>query len=55
MARIWNHSTKLMTSKHKIDSPLKRKVFVGMSGGVDSSVAASFMEFFYLHKWVTNY
>jgi len=33
MARIWN--------KHKqSNTPLKRKVFVGMSGGVDSSVAA---------------
>ncbi|MEK7465376.1 MAG: tRNA 2-thiouridine(34) synthase MnmA [Patescibacteria group bacterium] len=33
MARIWN--------KHKqINAPLKRKVFVAMSGGVDSSVAA---------------
>lgn len=33
MARIWN--------KHKqTNTPLKRKVFVGMSGGVDSSVAA---------------
>ena len=33
MARIWN--------KHKqTNTPLKRKVFVAMSGGVDSSVAA---------------
>jgi tRNA-specific 2-thiouridylase len=33
MARIWN--------KHKqSNTPLKRKVFVGLSGGVDSSVAA---------------
>ena len=27
-------------SKHKISTPLNKKVFVGMSGGVDSSVAA---------------
>ncbi len=32
MARIWN--------KHRGNTPLKPKVFVGMSGGVDSSVAA---------------
>jgi len=32
MKRIWN--------KHKINTPLKPKVFVAMSGGVDSSVAA---------------
>lgn len=33
MARIWN--------KHKLaNTPLKKKVFVAMSGGVDSSVAA---------------
>ncbi len=44
MARIWNHSTKLMTSKHKqTNTPLKRKVFVAMSGGVDSSVAAALL------------
>jgi len=36
MARIWN--------KHKqSDTPLKRKVFVAMSGGVDSSVAAAML------------
>lgn len=32
MARIWN--------KHRTNTSLKRKVFVGLSGGVDSSVAA---------------
>ncbi|MFZ2356946.1 MAG: tRNA 2-thiouridine(34) synthase MnmA, partial [Candidatus Omnitrophota bacterium] len=32
MERIW--------TKHKINTPLKPKVFVGLSGGVDSSVAA---------------
>ena len=32
MTRIWN--------KHKTNTPLKRKVFVAMSGGVDSSVVA---------------
>ncbi len=41
MARIWNHPTKLMTNKHKqSNTPLKNKVAVGLSGGVDSSVSA---------------
>ena len=37
MTRIWN--------KHKqTNTPLKRKVFVAMSGGVDSSVAAALLQ-----------
>jgi len=45
MARIWNKHKQfhpVRDSKHSngAGTPLKRKVFVGMSGGVDSSVAA---------------
>ncbi len=36
MARIWN--------KHKLNTPLKPKVFVAMSGGVDSSAAAALLK-----------
>ena len=41
MARIWNkHKQSSFDYAQDKNTPLKRKVFVGMSGGVDSSVAA---------------
>ena len=41
MARIWNkHKQSSFDYAEDKNTPLKRKVFVGMSGGVDSSVAA---------------
>lgn len=41
MARIWN---KFIPFSNGAGTPLKRKVFVAMSGGVDSSVAAALLK-----------